>query len=155
MAKYANGKIYKVLNTIDDEIYVGSTTQPLSKRMYEHRGVNKSSMRKSKVYTHMTKLGVDNFYIELIEQCPCKTIEELNAKEGEWIRKIATLNVAIAGRNKKEYNNEHKHEAREWHRAWRANNLQKRAEQERAWVKRNMEHKKEYDKQYQEKTKIT
>ncbi len=34
---YANGEIYKVLNSINDGVYVGSTCQPLSKRMTEHR----------------------------------------------------------------------------------------------------------------------
>ena len=34
---YAKGKIYKIANDIDDEIYVGSTCQSLSKRMGIHR----------------------------------------------------------------------------------------------------------------------
>ena len=34
---YSNGKIYKILNYIDDQCYVGSTTQALSKRMVWHR----------------------------------------------------------------------------------------------------------------------
>ena len=39
MAKmdYGNGKIYKIVNTIDNDIYIGSTCQPLSKRMAWHR----------------------------------------------------------------------------------------------------------------------
>ena len=35
---YSNGKIYKIVTDVDNEIYVGSTTQPLSKRMQWHRG---------------------------------------------------------------------------------------------------------------------
>ena len=34
---YKNGKIYCIRNTIDDDIYVGSTTQLLCKRMAGHR----------------------------------------------------------------------------------------------------------------------
>ena len=34
---FKNGKIYCIRNTIDDDIYVGSTCQPLSKRMAKHR----------------------------------------------------------------------------------------------------------------------
>ena len=30
-------KIYKILNTIDDNVYVGSTTEPLCKRMWKHK----------------------------------------------------------------------------------------------------------------------
>ena len=31
---YNNGKIYSIRNTIDNDVYVGSTTQPLSKRFF-------------------------------------------------------------------------------------------------------------------------
>ena len=34
---YKNGKIYCIRNSVDDDIYVGSTTQPLCKRMAMHR----------------------------------------------------------------------------------------------------------------------
>ena len=34
---YQNGKIYCIRNTIDDDVYVGSTTQALSQRMEKHR----------------------------------------------------------------------------------------------------------------------
>ena len=51
----------------------------------------------------MNKLGSDKFYIELYEMCKCDTKEELNKREGEIIRQIATMNMKIAGRTKKEY----------------------------------------------------
>ena len=34
---YHKGKIYKILNTLDDDCYIGCTTQTLSKRMATHR----------------------------------------------------------------------------------------------------------------------
>ena len=37
MPDYAKGEINKVLDTLDDEVYIGSTTQPLSNRMTDHR----------------------------------------------------------------------------------------------------------------------
>ena len=46
----------------------------------------------------MIDVGVDNVYIELIEAFPCNTKEELLSKEGEWVRKIGTLNRNIEGR---------------------------------------------------------
>jgi hypothetical protein len=49
----------------------------------------------------MLSHGIENFGIELIEYCPCTTKEELHAKEGEWIRKIGTLNEVTAGRSNK------------------------------------------------------
>ena len=37
MNRYHNGKIYKLVNTVDDRIYVGSTAMPLSKRLSSHK----------------------------------------------------------------------------------------------------------------------
>ena len=34
---YGNGRIYCIRNLVSDDIYVGSTTQPFSKRMQKHR----------------------------------------------------------------------------------------------------------------------
>ena len=43
---YKNGKIYQILNNINDEVYVGSTIQPLSKRFYCHKSQSDSLFRK-------------------------------------------------------------------------------------------------------------
>ena len=106
MPNYTNGKIYKILNAIDDELYVGSTVEPLCKRMAKHRhNVNQSPH--FKLYKHMINHGIDNFYIELIENYACSSKEELQAKEGSWIRQVGTLNSRIEGRTQKERRQEH------------------------------------------------
>ena len=65
MHVYSKGKLYKIINTIDDEIYIGSTTETLGQRMANHRGSRKLKPQ-YKLYKHMHELGVSNFYIELI-----------------------------------------------------------------------------------------
>ena len=40
--KYQDGKIYQILNSETDDVYVGSTCQKLSKRMTNHRTKLKS-----------------------------------------------------------------------------------------------------------------
>ena len=57
---YKNGKIYCIRNTIDADIYVGSTTQLLSKRMAMHRGKMKSKPH-YKLYLKMADVGIDKF----------------------------------------------------------------------------------------------
>ena len=39
---YKNGKIYQILNNVNDAVYVGSTTQPLCKRLYNHKQNSKN-----------------------------------------------------------------------------------------------------------------
>ena len=99
---YKNGKIYQILNNINDEVYVGSTIQPLSKRLHCHKSQSDSLVRKNKLHELMRTIGKNNCYIELIENYPCNTKEELLAREGHYIRERATLNQQIAGRTRKE-----------------------------------------------------
>ena len=99
---YMNGKIYQILNSVNNGIYVGSTCQLLSKRFYEHKSRSDSLFRKNKLSELMRTIGKNNCYIELIENYPCNTKEELFAREGHYIRERATLNQQIAGRTRKE-----------------------------------------------------
>ena len=100
---YKNEKICCIRNKVDDDIYVGSTCSPLSKRMSGHRTDMKTRPKTcSKLYQNMEEIGLDQFYIELLLEYPCENKEQLHAKEGEYIRKYGTLNNIIAGRSKKE-----------------------------------------------------
>ena len=50
----------------------------------------------------MRELDKNSFYIELLENYPCTTKEELRAREGHYIREMGTLNKYIAGRTPEE-----------------------------------------------------
>ena len=109
MPNYQEGKIYKIYNTINDEIYVGSTTQKLCERMREHRNRHRNELPNTSVYKAFREHGVDNFFIELIEKCPCNDIEELRRKEGEYMKLLKpSLNKYLAGRTRQEYRDTHK-----------------------------------------------
>ena len=105
--KYQNGKIYKILNSETSDIYVGSTCQRLAKRMMNHRTRVKEG-KDTLLYLEMREIGIEHFYIELVENFPCENLEQLNKREGEWMREIATLNEKVAGRTKNEYAEEHR-----------------------------------------------
>ena len=100
---YQEGKIYKICNIINDDIYVGSTTQKLCERMRDHRYcVNNNKKKDRPLYKAFRELGIEHFFIELIEKCPCNDKDELRKKEGEWIRELKpSMNKAIAGRTQK------------------------------------------------------
>ena len=88
MVNYKYSKVYKITNSIDDEIYIGSTTyQYLATRINSHRMMCKdiSGRRDSKLYNKMRELGVENFKIELLEEVNCESKEDLLKKEQEYI----------------------------------------------------------------------
>ena len=59
---YTNGRIYKILNYIDDACYVGSTCQPLSKRMASHRAdANKPKEQHRPLYAKMKEYRNEHF----------------------------------------------------------------------------------------------
>jgi hypothetical protein len=83
MPDYSKGKIYTIRSYSNpDLIYVGSTTQPLSKRLVDHKRNYKSYLNQKGNYVSSFKLlECDNCYIELVENCECKCKEELDEKK--------------------------------------------------------------------------
>ena len=62
---YSNAKIYCIRNSKTQDIYVGHTTQSLSKRMEKHRSDCRSAKNGNfPIYQKMRELGIENFYIE-------------------------------------------------------------------------------------------
>ena len=87
MTCYENGKIYIIRNNVNEMVYIGSTCNPLHKRFYAHKRdmKNKCNMHKP-LYKDMALIGVDNYYIELIEEFRCENKMQLNKREGEVMR---------------------------------------------------------------------
>ena len=78
-----NAKVYKVINDLNDKIYIGSSTNALlSSRMNLHRMAckNISGRRNSKLYNYMRELGIEHFKIETIERVKCETKQQLREK---------------------------------------------------------------------------
>ena len=126
MPNYQEGKIYKIYNTINDDIYIGSTTQKLCDRMREHRDRHRNEPPDALLYKAFAEYGIDNFFIELIEKCPCNDIEELRRKEGEYMKLIkSSLNTYLAGRTRQEYRDTHKEQKATRMKTYREMNKQK------------------------------
>ena len=146
---YKNGKVYKILNTISDDVYVGSTCQSLSKRLAKHRAsITVRTSYNKKLYVLMREIGVENFYIELIEECPCDNIEQLRAIEGKYIRELSTLNTQIAGRTKKQYADETREQRKVYATEYRMKNIESIKEKKKVYTQEHKEHKKAYDAEY-------
>ena len=118
---YKNSKIYAIKSNSTDKIYIGSTTQKLSKRFSQHKSFFKKNIYHSSSF-EMFLLG--DCYIELVELFPCSCKEELLKKEGEIIQKYndKIVNKKIAGRTKKEYRDLNKEYYNEKNKEFRENN---------------------------------
>jgi len=92
MIDYKKGKIYKIVNDLNDEIYVGSTVNTLSQRMAHHK-YNFEKYPERKIYKFIRDIGGDwsHCKIILIEDYPCERKEQLLQRE-QYYKKIATLN---------------------------------------------------------------
>jgi len=104
MPDYKNGKIYKLWSPqgTDEEVYYGSTCNDLRFRKYGHKRKDNKCQSKKLFEKY------DDVRIELIESYPCNNKEELNKKEGEYIRNNKCLNRCIAGRTEQEYYQDNK-----------------------------------------------
>jgi len=103
---YSNGKIYTIRSSQTDKYYIGSTTTSLAKRFSSHKSCYKNGR---KDITSVEIVKYDDAYIELLEDYPCGSKNELNKREGQLIRqyKNECVNKFISGRTRKEYKKEY------------------------------------------------
>lgn len=76
------GKIYKIVNDLNDKVYVGQTIQSLTARFQKHCSLSDDLGRTMAIKKAILKYGREHFRIELIEECD---VSELNEREQYWI----------------------------------------------------------------------
>jgi len=105
MVNYSNGKIYKIINDENDDIYIGSTCNTLSVRMSQHKTnfIRYLNNLKQNYITSFKLLEIPSAKIILIENYPCNTKEELTAREAYYIRELNCVNRYIPLRTDAEY----------------------------------------------------
>jgi len=124
MVNYQNGKIYKLIDNTNGSIYIGSTTQSLSRRLDGHRGHYKHYLNGTGRICLSFKIIQNNDYkIILICNCPCNNIEELHKIEQKYIDEYECINqnrAYLSKENRKEDMKQH-----------RLNNLEYRKQQDK------------------------
>lgn len=80
--------IYSIRNRTSDLVYIGSTTNSLSRRLAQHR------------YKEMIVASCPTAYITRLETC---SIEDRYIRERWWIERTLCVNYAIPSRSDKEY----------------------------------------------------
>jgi predicted GIY-YIG superfamily endonuclease len=80
--KYSNGKIYKIVDETNGNVYIGSTIKDLDRRLREHFNDYKIYLRGKR--TNITSFAIIKnalYHIELVEVVVANNKEELHARE--------------------------------------------------------------------------
>jgi len=112
--KYQQGKIYKIMCNISNEIYIGSTILELNIRLDRHKS------RRSCICRQIIER--DNYKIELIKDYPCNSKWELEEEEKKYILENKCINKFIPNRTKKEYYEDNKEHTQEYQKQYYINN---------------------------------
>ena len=97
------GFIYKILNKINNKIYIGQTTRTLKSRIYEYKSHYNKSHTNSHLFNSFNKYGWDNFKFTIIDTA--QTINDLNSKEIKYIEEYKSnnkkfgYNIELGGNN--------------------------------------------------------
>jgi len=153
MVNYSNSRIYKLVNDVDDKIYVGSTTSRLSIRKCHHK---KDAKRRpnTRVYQHLNQIGWEHVDIVLIEKYECKCKEQLHARERHWIEELkAELNTIIPTRTQKEWRQEHKEQLAQYFKERYENNKEQIAQKNKQYYENNKQQIAQQTKEYRENNK--
>ena len=146
---YSKGKIYKITNDYNDEVYVGSTCDSIDKRFCGHKYASYGTSSKHlPLYTLINEIGIERFRIQLIEEYPCEDKYQLIQKEGEYIRELGTLNKRVAGRTGQEYSVENKNKIKETQKIYQSKNKEVIKEKKKEY--HHSEHATELRKAYQQ-----
>lgn len=144
MVNYQNSKIYKLYSPSKNLIYIGSTTQLLCKRLAEHlsnyKAYNKDNTKK--YLTAYLVLDCEDYKIELLEEYACNNRQQLEKKEGEYIRNNECCNKIMLGRTDKEYYRDNIDKIKQY----RIDNADKIKEYKKQYETNNIDKIKEYNK---------
>lgn len=89
------GRIYKIVHSQSDIVYVGITMDRLSKRWTAHKNLYVKEKCKNSnitIYEHMVKHGVDQFKIMLIKEYDVIDSNHLKVYETLWMNKLKCVN---------------------------------------------------------------
>jgi hypothetical protein len=144
MNKYINGKIYKIIDNTNGNIYIGSTIKTLKRRLECHICMDCISKE-------IIKNG--DYKIELIEVYPCNNDEELRKREQYYIDNNKCINIRNAYTDmkeyKKKYDKEYKNNNKEYYKKYdkeyRINNKDKLKEYNKIYNDNNKDKRKERD----------
>lgn len=143
---YQKSKIYKLYSPSKNIIYIGSTTETLAQRLAKHKAQYKAYKKGNtkQYYYSFLVLDCEDYKIELLEEYACNNRQQLEKKEGEFIKNNECCNKNIAGRTIKEYADYYK----DYYKQYRLDNAEKAKEYKKQYNLDNADKIKARQKQY-------
>ena len=108
---YSKGKIYKITNDFNDDVFVSFTCDTLVKKFSKHKSdINHKDRMNNPLYKLMKEIGFERFRIQLICDYPCEDRYQLTQKTCEYIR-LHGKNLNLNGKEQLEIKKKQKEEA--------------------------------------------
>jgi len=148
MPDYQQSKIYKLWSPSKNLVYYGSTVQTISQRLSKHLYKFKCYNNNDNNTNYLTSfliLECEDYKIELIEEYPCNNKQQLEKKEGEYIKNNECVNKCVAGRTPKEYRLDNIDKYKEYDKQYHIANADKKNEYGKQWRSENADKMKQYD----------
>ena len=135
-----HGRIFKIVSSETDDVYVGSTTQTLKERFGQHRSYYNNYLNgKSKYVSSSAIMKYVDARIELLHEALFESIADLHRLEGQYMQTTDNcINRYIAGRSSRQY---------------RLDNADVLLQQKKIYRARDPEKWKQYIKEYQDNNK--
>lgn len=92
-----HASIYLMSNTVNDKQYIGSTTEPIKRRLQKHQSAARKG-ESSKLYVAMKEIGHEKFYVELLEVGEYESLDDLSNAEHFWINRYETITYGYNAR---------------------------------------------------------
>ncbi len=129
MNKYSQGKIYKIIDNTNHDVYYGSTIQTLAERLTQHKSSNRCVSR--------LIINNNNYNIILVENYPCNSVEELESREAHYIINNDCINITIPGRTHQQWCEDNRDKSNSYKKKWRENNKEKNRELQKKYANNN------------------
>jgi len=146
MVDYSKSCIYKLSSYDNDLIYIGSTTQILCKRLYQHK-------TKMNCTSKILFENSNNVFITLLESVTATNKQELHAIERRYIENFDCVNKQIPTRTKQEYYQDNRDVIAEKTRIYQQKNKEKISEQYQLYYQDNKEKISEQQQEYYQDNK--
>lgn len=122
MPNYQQARVYRIHSPLSSKQYIGSTTQPLAKRLSAHKAAYRRYVRAGEERGWLSSFevlsaGLDAVRIEEVEECPCACRRELEVRERHHIQCAGEkcVNKNVPGRSKGEWVSANREHVRAYH----------------------------------------